>query len=459
MTKKKLTQYGVFTASILFYLFWFAVDGVRMESDTNGYVNFSLAREPLYPTWLALFRGIFGTADYFAWVGIFQCLFWGIVTGILCVTLYEKLNLKEGSCWILLGICFAVNLMTRFFAGRRALYALDIASEGICIPLFLLFFLQLYLYWSELKKRNLAEIILYSVLLISTRKQMYIVMPIAGAVYLCLWIWRKIKIKNLLFLWGTIVCTFIGSVFVDVGYNWIVRGDAVRHSTDSSAALITVMYVAQKEDAVNIQDEAVRKLFEEIVDKKDAKGWGYAEAGRGWKTISNHYAQYFDLIAFELVNPAFYDFLAQQGITDYVEAEQAFGKLNDYMLSSIFKANFEKVIGVFAANSISGFCNTVLKDSALLVPAIAVLYLLYIAVMIILFKKEGKDSREAILGFVVLVCIVMNVLAVSALIFSQSRYMIYNMPLFYCALYIMLRRISFCRKNNWARKKSCDMIQ
>ena len=55
------------------------------------------------------------------------------------------------------------------------------------------------------------------------------------------------------------------------------------------------------------------------------------------------------------------------------------------------------------------------------------------------WKKRGFESRENKLAFYTAFSILLNVGAVSAVIFCQTRYMIYNMPLFYMCGYLLLR--------------------
>lgn len=439
ISKTMLFRYGMLGISIIFYLFWFFVDGIRMAVDANAYINFSMSRAPLYPTFLALCRHLFGQ-NYFGWVGFLQSLFWAYVSWYFSDTIYQKLRLDKCSYVVLLGINFMTCLSTRLFAGRHAMYFLDIASEGLAIPLFLLFVTKLFLYVCEQNNKNIISVIVCGMLLLCVRKQMYIVILIMGITFGLLCLIKQINLKKLLILWTLTIVTFVGSICFDMGYNFAVRGEAVRHSTDSSALLINAIFAATENDAIYIEDEEVRQIFLEIVSTKKENGWGYEESGEGLRELSSHYAQNFDNIAFGIVNPTFYEFLEEQGIEDYVELELAFGELNDYMFSSIISQNYLKMLHVFMANAIVGACNTIAKDIGILLPGIILIYILFVVSVIYLVKKE-KITNEVSLAMLTVVCVVINIAAVSVMIFAQSRYMIYNMTLFYCSLYVMLRRM------------------
>lgn len=445
LNKKNIFRYGMLACSLIFCLCWFGVDGIRVEPDTGGYVNFSMSREPLYPTVLALFRWVFGEVTYFVWVGLFQSILYGYAIWFFCDRLAKQLKMEPiafSANWF---ICVFVNLLTRFLAGRKSMYFLDITSEGIAIPIFLLFSINLYIYTINQKKKNLFATLIYGLLLILTRKQMYIVVPILGLVFLVMCILKKITIRKLVGLWGMVIAMFGTSILADVCYNMAVRGETVRHTADSSCLLITAIYTADESDAELIPDRSVRELFLEIVGEKNAQELGYAGEAKFGLELAEHYAQHFDEIAFGIVNPAIYHFVELQGVEGYVEAELAFGEVNDYLLSCILKENIPRMIVVFTANALSGFCNTVAKSSRMISTAVCLLYLIWGTIWILTAKhKEMND--EFMLGIVTIICVVVNVVAVSVMIFAQSRYMIYNMPIFYGSLFAMMRKLILTRR-------------
>lgn len=437
--REKYYRYGMLGLIILFFLFWFFFDGINVSADTESYVNFTMSREPVYPILLALFRATFGQ-NYFAWVGLFQSLFWAYVVWYLCDVLYREMKLSTSLYLVLIGINFFVCLITRFLTGRKALYSLDIATEGIAIPLYILFITDLFLFVIHQKKIHLIKVLLFGILLISLRKQMYIVLLIMGITFGILWLCKRVKFSKLICLWMLTGATLLCAVLLDKGYNYVIRGEAVRHSADSSALLINAIYVSSESDAILFENEEVRNLFLDIVRTKTENGWGYESRPEGGGQLYEHYSNNFDNIAFKIVNPKFYEFLSEQGIEGYVEQELAFGELNDYMFSKLLSDNIGKIIHVFIANTGAGFCNTIAKDSAILIPIIILFYMTYIVVGVYLGGKK-KLVPEVCFAGVVAIGLLTNVLAVSVMIFSQSRYMIYNMPLFYCALCVMIYRI------------------
>lgn len=111
--------------------------------------------------------------------------------------------------------------------------------------------------------------------------------------------------------------------------------------------------------------------------------------------------------------------------------------MSSVIVSSLLMDNLGTYIRVYMSSMGNGFINTVAKRSNILDYYALVAYIGYIALMIIsLIKKETRNV--GLVGLSVLIAIVVNVGVTAALIFCQTRYMIYNMALFYMAGILML---------------------
>lgn len=429
---------------VLFYLFWFLNDGVIMGADTEGYISFSFSREPAYPIFLAFFRHIF-SGNYLMIVVFVQCMLAAYATWKTTQTFSKLCRLGIGSSVIITLIQFGVVLLCRFAAQRRTTYCNEIASEGLAIPLFLLFVMQLLLFENSQKVKNLVGVAVYGILLLLTRKQMYIVIVIMTLVFGIIWLIKRINFRKLIFLGIITIVTFLCSILMDIGYNYLVRGEFMRHTADSSAILITALYTSDVNQNIEIEKDEVQELYRDIMSQIDEQELSIEYANTGWSNLYDHYSDHFDLIAFGVVNPTIYGYLSQTGINSPIEQEKKFGEINDYLITKVVPPNFDKIAKVFGANAITGFCNTVAKKNSKINVVIFMLYFLYLFLSgYLIKKKEGKEEVNA--AWIIMVCVCVNVVAVSALIFSQSRYMIYNMPLFYIGLFILLRKVLLTNK-------------
>ena len=102
-----------------------------------------------------------------------------------------------------------------------------------------------------------------------------------------------------------------------------------------------------------------------------------------------------------------------------------------------------------------GYFNTVAKDHSVINVLSVLLGIMYFMLLGIQIKKDlvcakvkkaetqeeqerGILSKTGLLGIYVIASMGLNIVIVSMVIFCQTRYMIYNMPLFYIALIVLL---------------------
>ncbi|MDE7259613.1 MAG: hypothetical protein K2N77_10315, partial [Lachnospiraceae bacterium] len=151
-------------------------DGPVWCVDSGGYVSMHITREPLYPSFLALCRMIAKVlrTDALLIVVLIQSLLAGFVTWLAG---YVIRSVKRGSRILQLMTVlfqFAVTLLCRFAANRGSVYSDCILTEGLGMPLFVLFVICLFLYIRTWQSRYLCLTLGFSFLLISLRKQMMI---------------------------------------------------------------------------------------------------------------------------------------------------------------------------------------------------------------------------------------------------------------------------------------------
>lgn len=448
MTKKKTVLPEILLPAfcLLFYLFLFFLDGVNLSADSQSYIDFTYGREPFYPLFLAFFRLLFGAGFYFKAVVFVQCLLWAVSMYALTKTVCEKVQGGVFSACVLVFFQAAVVFLCRVVAARHATYCNEICSEGIAIPLFTLLLTELSAYSTDYKNSRLITSMLIGVLLISTRKQMYIVVLIMGALYFFLWTARKIPVKKMLLAWGSVILAVFLAFGLDVLYNFSLRGTAMRHTSDSSAMVITLFYSSGMEDAEYLEDGGLRQLFTDIMTEAEEKGYTYKAAEGNWLSRYNHYSDHYDLLAFGIVNPSFYAYIDENFSYEKEERELAFDDINSAMISALMSHRLFKVLQVAGDNMLVGLCNTVSKAHPLLVWYNVLFGAVYIGLLVVMGKQKKQTAFW--FAFLVLLSTLINVAVVGMLIFAQTRYMIYNMPFVYIAMYLMLREMYLSRKKN-----------
>ena len=155
--KEAAFSIGVLLVNLVFYLFFAVWDGALLSPDSQGYINMEMQREPFYPIFLALQRLLFGRLGE-SWLFLavlIQSVLTAVATWSLVNYLHKEMQLKGILSGMLAAICLAVSLLCRFGARRGAMYSNSIETEGICIPLFLLFFRYLLEYTLHQRKKAL----------------------------------------------------------------------------------------------------------------------------------------------------------------------------------------------------------------------------------------------------------------------------------------------------------------
>ena len=141
---EKRLEIGLVGFCLLFYLIFPFLDGPVWCVDSNSYAAMDITREPLYPTFLWVFRRMFGEGNYLMPVVAVQSVLGAYAAWKLAVTVKEY---KEGSRILaVLAVCFQIGvvLLNRFVAKRGSSYTVSIMTEGMGFPLYVLFIVQLY---------------------------------------------------------------------------------------------------------------------------------------------------------------------------------------------------------------------------------------------------------------------------------------------------------------------------
>lgn len=451
------------------------------------------SREPIYPLLLALFRKIFGTETsvygsprYLVPVVILQavvmavCVWYTarVIAGILPgrgKILPESFRIairrtgKEKSSeadpvyasevfWCLAAtlIFWGVDLLNRFFAARSSMYVECIMTESLCIPLFYLFLARTYLYLRNHRKKDLLFLFVLMFVMMSIRKQEMITCAIlCGFSFFCDLIGHR-RWKTFLSLVVTAVAALLCMTLLDYSYNYAMHGVWMHHTHNYKGGACTLLYTATKEDADLFGSEEDRLLFLDIYDQMEDLGLTYDSipADSDWIARTDHYAESYDVIGFNVMIPTIKEYVdAAEPDLDEPHRELAVDEKQKVIQDTLLGQNKANLLQLWKGSFAEGFVNTVLRKSRSLIGAAVALYLIYLAELILLLRKrqlfrrkgmqEPAENQVLLFGFLVLFAIVVNVLVVGSMIFAQTRYMVYNMPFFYIALFLMAAQLLF----------------
>lgn len=429
--------------SVLFYSFFALYDGVIICVDSPSYIDMYISREPFYCIFLAILRTIFnsfGGADttfYLTAAVYIQSILAALAAWCLAEYLKKEFDLNYFQTGVVWFIPLATSLLCRFAAQRASMYSNCILTEGITCSLFLIYIRFLSEYYF---KRNLKYWIITSILsfvLISTRKQMYITLILLVIVIFWANLKEKTVKKGIITLLICTCCILGGNKILDNGYNYWVRGEVGTHSGDNRFMATMVFYTSERSYGETITDESIRDLFYQIYDICDARGYLKHSSGSGWYNRVNHFGDNYDHIQIDNMWPMIEDYVHTNYTGAAVYLEHKVDAITNQIIIELLPEVWPSVLGCFADNFLSGLVTTVAQNRPILVIYSFAVYALYFILLIIHIKFEGM-TKLSFFAICTMLSVVINVAVVSVVIFCQTRYTIYNMPIFYITLWILL---------------------
>lgn len=437
---------GIFIVSIVFYLMWYWFDGIIITEDAPSYINMTSDREPGYCTFLAVMRFLFGSG-YLHVAVIVQCIIAALAAVAITMGLKRRFSLNNSGLLLILLMQYGITLLNRFVAQRRYSYFNSIMTEGLCYSLWIFFFLSILGIVYDHRRKSIVAALVWSVVLISIRKQMFITLVILFFSIIYVGVKERHWKKHFALAVALGVIALAATTLIDCCYNLAVRGVFTAHSGDSSFILGTELYLADKEMVEYISSEEQKEVYLEIMRRADAKEYNVAyvleelpkEGFKGsflwnWHVIQDHYSLSYDRIKFDVVMVVIREYQDQIGMAQE-NREAHYNEIVGGIMKALLVPCIPNLVKLYVCNVIHGMITTILKVHRLLNWAAVVIYCLYIALFVDLWRRGCVESLP--FAAAVLLAIVVNVCFTSLTIYPQMRYMLYNTGLFYQAGLVM----------------------
>lgn len=473
---RKLIDLILLIVPLVIYVFFAFYDGVVICVDSPTYINMALSREPFYPTFLALNRWIFGANGefYLQMVVLWQSLLMAYAVYHLAKFLIIEFKKSVYVGLTIEVICIATSLLCRFAAARSSMYSNSIMTEGICISLFLLFsaFVLEYLMNRSIKALVWASVC--SFMMISSRKQMYItlILLVAAVIYVEL-IENKQWKKMIIYLCLTCCCIMGCNKALENIYSYAVHGQTSSHFNDNRFVATMLFFVAQDGDEEYINDPEIRRLYEDIYNTCVHKGFTQQSIEGNINQVVAFFGLHYDNIQIDTMWPMIEEH-SQEKLGDnfnLIEREALTDQTTREIIMDLLPHTWTRIAYIFVGSCLHGYFNTVAKDHPVLNVYSTLIGIVFAGIFVWIvisdikntkLKAEdanqkhslGEPSKESILAIYVLLAIALNIGIVALVIFCQTRYMIYNMPLFYIALLLMTLRVVEEKKS-----KPNDIVQ
>lgn len=449
----------------LFYLFFLVMDGPVIKDDSFSYIDMHGYREPVYTLFVLICRKIFpiGEYGYLYVVVFFQGILMTIASSSLAKYISDEFKLSNWNSLVVYSFPYLVSLLFRFAAGdpeNQFMYSNTILTEGITIALHLLVSRFIFEYLRYQSRRSLLWSSFLCFIGISTRKQMGIWLIILVIVIFICNVKKKLvnTIVKCIAIWSVVI---LSSMLLDRTYNLLVNDQFSGHVNDNRFIATMIFYTADDSDINCIEDEELKNLYFDIYESCREQGLlkPKKEANLGWFERSYHFVCSYDQIQLKTMYPMIRDKLSTMNFASEIEdSEQRLDQVVKYYIDSCLLNSIPRMGSVYIDNILTGFVTTVAQRNRILSVFALFMYIGYFACMMTLFmygqKKGCSEELKGILWWAVfvLISIVVNVGTVGVVIFCQTRYMIYNMAMFYMAFYIMIQYMARIFLNSCVRR-------
>lgn len=465
--RRNLIFLGIFT---IFFGFLLVTGEPVYVGDTFQYENQMIMREPVYALLIQFCRFI-SPQNQFLLIIWFQNILAVVANTIVVIFLRRRFQLNIWISLLFTGILLIPHVMTPMFSSMHLVLTNALMTEGILFSLYPLVFMSLLdMMWSgnPVCMKSFHTIVLF--LLISLiRGQMMVLFVVWFLVAYVLVVkngihaTNKVKDKRntfelaeniakqgLLAILAAVMIAFMVRSLVIHVYNYCESGLFVNTVSGKAMSFANVLYVTDREDGEAIDDTELRELFYEMYDKADADKMNYKYAPSGIFGKAAYHEMCHDELNFIYFGEPAKRYVGEvEGI--YVDRYQELMIAVDEVAVRLSAELMPRVIGRYALNYVNvialGFVRSIAYEKSFFVLYALFAYVAVIVLTIVLWKKNPKSMAASFMA-VVLLCIVGNVCATALMIQCISRYMIYNLPLFYMAAALELLEFREKRESN-----------
>ena len=433
---------NVFLTIVFITLFLIGDYGVA--GDSNSYITMGITREPGYSMLLWGMRSLFGEENYFIPLAFIQNAFACI--SVMWVSFYfgKKLFNSGLGYWVSALILSMPYLLTPIFSRTHLVMANKIMAEGITIPLYYFFMLYIVkMIFEEDKLRQNAVIAwMISLVLVLTRGQLLL----SSLIWLLVVAVRLLLEKKYMKIYIPILSVMlllVCNTIVTRTYHGINSGVFAATASSKPMILANVLYVSEPKDGDHIQDPKLRELFERVYRELDKQGMLYRYAEGNIIDKALHHEDCHDTISFDYFEPVkndiyyhsdHHEILMADGYPAYLIKQD---EIATALTGELLKNNWPNYLKNYVNVCALGFVRSIAIEHPLLNWYVTAVYIMGLALLFYTWKRKGFTKEVFFLGMTY-VMITSFVMGTSLFLQCITRYMIYNLPFFYIAGFLLL---------------------
>ena len=442
------------------FLLLYAFTGYTVHIDSHQYMAMHIRRDPVYPLFLFLLRGIIGDGTAYLYAaGFIQSIVNALGVWYFATSLTNLLCQRK---WFLGVALFCVCIpyaLTGIFSVTRIQLAADILSEAFTYPLFLCIFVTLLKVLLQTEKKPFRDsnvfLSFFLILLITLiRGQVMALIVVWMLAVLYRVIRESILSHRAVWVRGAVITVLAAAVFFAgrtallKSYGLLIVGRYETHPNLANFALSHVLYVSDRADADKVPDTPIadvventygftlteitlRELFLHMCDKMEEMQWNMAYESGSFFERTDYMDSCNDPLKFEVVEAIYVThvkpFVSDYNLLDLIENE---------ISAALMKSLLPEVIGpwlvMYARHVFLGSISSIGLAKPLLVPVFVLLYAVAVFMMVQAFRKRDDRANAAATAMALcLVTIAGFATSISLMHFCIPRYMFYSFPGFY----------------------------
>lgn len=438
--RNKITDISIFLVFTIFFGLLLITGEPLYLGDSFQHEMQFVTREPVYALLIQFLRFL-SPKHHYELIIIVQNILAIAANTIFVCALKRLLKLKWYLLPIVIVILLAPHIMTPLASSSGMIITNSLLSEGIAYSLYLFFILYvLKAVWSRriLGKDSLLAF-LWAIGVSLVRGQ-FMVLILVWFLAMVLIAFLQKKWKQIAVLVVMLAAAFAGRGLLVKTYNYCEQGLFVDTASGKAMSVANVLYVADREDGEAIEEEGLRELFYEIYDRAYADGMNYRFSPDGLLARAAHHEACHDSLNFDYFAVCAKKYVTKTtGVTveDYQLMMVEVDKAASALMSELLPQVLIKYAYNYAAMVLVGFIRSVAMVHPIVNWYALLIYLTAIILTVFVWRKK-HDSKAAPFMALVLLMITGNVTGTSLMIQCISRYMLYNLPLFYLAGLLLL---------------------
>lgn len=438
--RNKITNISIFIIFTAFFGFLLFTGEPQYLGDTFQHENQFVTREPVYALLIQFLRFL-SPKHHYELIIIVQNILAAAANTIFVCFLYRALKPRWYVLFPFILILLAPHIMTPLASATGMVITNSLLSEGISYSLYLFYIMYiLKAVWSRtiLGKDSLLAF-LWAIVVSLVRGQFMIMILVWFFAMVFIAFLQK-KWRQIAVLIAMLAAAFAGRGLLVKTYNYCEQGLFVDTASGKAMAVANVLYVADREDGEAIEDVGLRELFYEIYDRAYADGMNYRFSPDGLLVRAAHHEECHDTLNFDYFAVAAKEYVtATTGITveDYQRMMIEVDKVASALMAELLPQVLPRYVYNYVAMVMMGFVRSVAFVHPIFNWYSLVVYLTAVVLMLFVWLKK-PESKAAPFMALVLLMITGNVTGTALMIQCISRYMLYNLPLFYMAGLLLL---------------------